>query len=232
MHKRHTRAALVLLLVAIPSGITGCWPFAVEDDDDDIVYDAGDTGGDNPCVAYGYVSRGVVEGVDDITRLAGCTYIEGDLVIEGTSLESLAGLEGLHAIGGSLVVRDNPSLASLVGLDGLVQVDRGVTVERNPLLGDLAALAWLMDVGGDLRIEGNLGLASVEGLFGMVRLGGSLLSVTDNPVLSTCDAEDLVEALEAKGFSGTVEIWGNKNVGPCEDVDGGIEAGEDAGGDV
>jgi hypothetical protein len=233
MRKHRTNAGLALLLTTLAIRMAGCWPFDVEDDGDTDTGtgDVGDAGSDDPCLRYGYVSEAVVEDADDIDRLQGCSYVAGDLIIDGTALGSLAGLEGLHAVGGSLVVRDNAALASLQGLGGLVQVDGDVAIERNPLVQNLAGLSWLMDVGGSLRIRDNLDLSSVDGLFGMVRLGGSLLSITDNPALSTCDAEDLAAALEARGFTGEVEIWGNEDVGPCEDLDAGIDGGTDGGAD-
>ncbi len=66
-----------------------------------------------------------------------CAVIDGDLVIAGTDVKTLDGLEGVHAAR-SVVVARNPELRNIEGLRGLVTV-RGVTVTDNPLLGSLEA---------------------------------------------------------------------------------------------
>lgn len=76
----------------------------------------------------------------DIRDLAGIEVITGDLIISGTSLGSLVGLESLKVVGGNLFITNNGFLRRLSG----------------------SALSSLEAVGGDLYVEGNDALVNVD----------------------------------------------------------------------
>jgi hypothetical protein len=90
-------------------------------------------------------------------------------------------------------------------------------------------LAALESIGFNLSIISNASLTSVAGLMGVQHLGGSHLIINWNPLLSTCDAWDLAETLQARGFMGQVEISGNLDTGPCDGEDAGMDGGTDGG---
>ncbi|NKB71836.1 MAG: hypothetical protein GKR89_32570 [Candidatus Latescibacteria bacterium] len=119
-----------------------------------------------------------INGPEDITRLAdwgGPQYkIPGDLRIDSTQLEDLAGLEGLQAVGGDIIVRGNNRLASLEGLKGLQEVAGGLIVEDNDVLLRLQGLGGLEKIGGSLHLRGNQVLKGTEGLENLFFVGGGL----------------------------------------------------------
>ena len=219
--------SFVLSAALIASAATcGCFPWMFEDDDETV-----DTGGPDTdpvtCGDEGYWA-GSFTVYDELSifDLAGCRYIQGDLVINDTSLTDLHGLEELRTVGGSLSIGYNPQLASVAGLDGLFEIDGELHIAGNDAVTDLGGLEGLFAVGGDLDIEDNSSLESLDGLDGLAVLGGDELSVRYNTVLPTCEAEELAERLIANGYQGWVTIEGNGD-GTCDEPDGGVE--QDAG---
>lgn len=79
-----------------------------------------------------------LSGLDGLRRVAGIT------IAANPALESLRGLEGVTRLDG-LVIAGNDSLASLAGLDSLARVDE-LTISSNRRLASLAALASLEHV--------------------------------------------------------------------------------------
>ena len=129
---------------------------------------------------------------------AGCKQITGDLHIGPTAATSLAGLDGLTFVGGSLVVASNDNLASLSGLSSLARVDGSVDVMFNLALTNLTGLEGLGHVGGELRIRANGALTSLHGLNQLNTV--HRIVVADNPSFTELDeARALCSAFEPGG---------------------------------
>jgi hypothetical protein len=103
-------------------------------------------------------------------------------------------------------------LADLGGLESVTRVGSVLWVEGNDSLGGLTGLESLTTIGGELWIFRNASLTRLAGLESLttILLG---LSVVENPLLPTCEAEGLLDQLV--DFTGTVEIRENDAAGTC-----------------
>ncbi len=150
-----------------------------------------------------------VQSMAELAAASHCAVIDGDLVIHGTNLESLAALSRLRVVLGQLEIAHNPRLKSLDGLEGVTRV-------------------------GHLSAHHNLRLATLDGLDGLVQL--RRLTLTDNARLISVRALSRVEQLESiemrnnpRLYSGTEEFFprlasverllleGNASISPREE---------------
>merc|ERR1711904_29087 len=110
---------------------------------------------------------------NNATSLVGVQHVAGDLVI--TNASTLAGLEKLKIVEGSLEIRDNPTLTTLDGLQNLQCVGDSLEIKRNDGINSLSGLSKLEAVGGDLHVGWNKNLNSLQKLQNLVSLGGNLM---------------------------------------------------------
>jgi hypothetical protein len=158
----------------------------------------------------------------DIANLNGLsilTSIGGDIRIWGNNpLTSLAGLENVTSIGGSLIIGDivhntgNPSLTSLTGLNNLTSIGGDLKIHYNDSLTSLMALNNLISVGGGLYIghfigEGNPLLTSLAGLDNIDAGSITGLGIWGNSTLSTCEVQSICDYLTSP--NGSINIYGN-----------------------
>lgn len=111
-----------------------------------------------------------VQSTAELAATSHCAIIDGDLVIRGTALESLAALSRLRVVLGQLEIAHNPRLKSLDGLEGVTRV-------------------------GHLSVHHNSRLATLDGLDGLEQL--HRLTLTDNARLISVRALSRVERLES-----------------------------------
>jgi len=90
----------------------------------------------------------------------GCGTVNGDVQISGSDIESLAGLQNLHTINGSLKIWNNDLLINLQGLENLQHVGDSLWIRINPSLITMNGLQNLQSV-HSIRIEYNQRLASI-----------------------------------------------------------------------
>lgn len=138
-----------------------------------------------------------------------CTVIEGNVLIQGATINSLAPLANLHRINGDLTISNNPQLTNLIGLGKLTEIGGAVRIQNNAGLQSLQGLDSLRRVSGDfMYISNNASLAglaalsrldTVQGIFQVwscneltdldglqnLRFVGGDLAVFNNPALST-----------------------------------------------
>ncbi|MEW5855742.1 MAG: hypothetical protein AB2A00_43610 [Myxococcota bacterium] len=125
------------------------------------------------------------------------------------ALQQVDALANLVQVGGELVIRDNPALRTVDGLLNLAQVG-ALTVLDNRALLDLAGLRSLEALAGGLSLTGLSSLQVVEtnliiqGNEVLTELGmealeevGDLVSIRDNPRLSTQAAEEFAARVGA-----------------------------------
>jgi hypothetical protein len=166
--------------------------------------------------------------IDDLRQRGGVAYaIGGSLLIFGSTVEDLSGLENLTGIGRSLEIRFNTRLTSLRGLEGLVSVGdslvdtgirvsplenpsnksqhviEGLIVTDNPALASLQGLDSLQFVGGGFSLIFNEALTSLDHLGSLNRVRGSV-DVIANPVLA-----GLTGLLQLERIEGYLEVGGN-----------------------
>lgn len=124
--------------------------------------------------------------VDDF-GLLGYFEVTGDLIIEaGTSLNisSLASLENLKKIGGSLRIEET-ELTNLQGLDNLTFIGNRLTIKTNSNLTVLSGLDNLNTIEGQyVRISDNSELSSLTGLENVTVINGEL-SISYNHSLTS-----------------------------------------------
>ena len=126
-----------------------------------------------------------------------CPVVYGSLYVGGRGSlgpDSLAALSGLHTVQGDLVVQGTP-LTSLRGLDGLQHVWGDVDIAFNPDLRRLGSLDALGEIGGGLRLEENQKLARIDGLRALATMPGDIL-ITDHDSLQALDGFDALERVE------------------------------------
>jgi hypothetical protein len=113
--------------------------------------------------------------INDLSGLNGLTSIEGNFDIGnynfGTSLNNMSGLDSLDFIGGNFTIRKNSNLSNLTGLDNLNFIAGDLTISTNSSLAKLTGLENLDSIGGGLSIKENH-LENLEGLGGLKTIGG------------------------------------------------------------
>jgi hypothetical protein len=126
-----------------------------------------------------------------------CRAIDGDLLVVGTNVTSLDGLQGIHSVR-YLVVAQNPKLRSVQGLGGLVSA-RGITFMDNPALESFSGLEGLAVT--EAAVIANNGIRTLRGL-GDLRSAREIV-ITGNPNLETSSGLAPFEAYQ------TVEVERN-----------------------
>ena len=99
----------------------------------------------------------------DITDLDSLIFLQSlteHLIIDGTNITSLRGLDNLTRIDGNLIIQNNSMLTSLEGLEALTNVGGYVIIRDNGVLTSLAGLSALGTIGGDVTIVDNENLTS------------------------------------------------------------------------
>jgi hypothetical protein len=107
-----------------------------------------------------------------------CTEIEGTVLIAGSDITNLNGLNALTSIWGNLLIGRyfmysdtcNPLLSSLAGLNNVTYVGGDLSIDCNYVLTSLAGLESLKSVGGSIKIQFNDSLSSMEGLHNITHL--------------------------------------------------------------
>lgn len=128
--------------------------------------------------------------LNSLAGLENIHAIHGHLWIQGNSmLTSLSGLEGLSALDGDLIIYHNNGLTSLHGLESLPHIGARLLIHENGALTTLSGLGNLSSVGWVLGIRGNQSLISLSGLEGLTSISGSL-EISGNTVLPSLDGLD------------------------------------------
>jgi hypothetical protein len=164
----------------VEAGVTEYTPQAELTDGEHTLYVQAAYGDDNwsPSGSWTVLVGAVYEGdlyVTSSADIQNFTYlkISGNLTIEGSDLTSLAGLESLLVVGGTLYIGYNNNLASLSGLDNLTVVHGSVSFSGNGALANLYGLDALQKIGGSLSLS-MANISSLEGLSGLAEIGGNL----------------------------------------------------------
>jgi len=126
-----------------------------------------------------------IEGIDinNVENLSNIDLVNGRLDIEGTSLESIDGIN-IGASLNSLYIFNNDHLVDLDALSNLRETESRIVIGKNNSLTTLNGLRSLRDRGGELGIQENSSLVDISGLAKLSSLEGFFLE--DNLLLSAC----------------------------------------------
>ena len=150
-------------------------------------------------IIYGslYVGGEGVPGPDSLAALSDLYTVQGDLVVEGTPLTSLRGLDGLQDVWGDVDVSFNPDLQRLGSLDALTEIGGDLRLEENRKLERIDGLRALAAAPGSVRIADHDSLRALDGFDALARVGGDL-TLDGLPALSMLD-----------GFTGLRSVGGS-----------------------
>ena len=148
--------------------------------------------------------------IEALEKSGGEAYvIHGDLQIVGSKLVSLAGLEGLRRVEGSVEIWFNDALENLQGLEGLESVGAGLGTAVAPPAGP--AVGKPVHVVEGLLIFENKALRSLAGLESLAFVGGGISLVNNEALVALADMRQLV------AIEGSLDIWFN---GALESLEG------------
>jgi len=152
-------------------------------------------------------------GLSSLTGLENLNEIEDFLVISGTALENLTGLDGLQFVGESLIIGDwgtggqggNPDLINLTGLEELNSIGGWLDINNNSTLTDLTGLENLTSIDGGIYINKNMALNSITSISNIAESTIEDLYIVDNDNLSSCDVENICDYLSNPNGTVTIE---------------------------
>ena len=101
-------------------------------------------------------------------QYAGCTLIDGEIVIEGADITNLDGLAGITRISSFLHINNCPLLTDISGLSSLTEVGGEINIENNPKLENLVGLEGLTIANFNLRVVYNLKLSDSSSQISLV----------------------------------------------------------------
>jgi len=130
-----------------------------------------------------------------LRRLRGesaCNAVLGDLIINGSSINSLSNFTGLQSVAGDLVIKET-FLSELSGLGTLRSVGGNLKIEHNGALASITGLAELASIGGELQIVRNTALKSLNGLGKVESMGGFRLE--DSPQIKSLVGLESLQAV-------------------------------------
>lgn len=157
--------------------------------------------------------------LSEITALASLSEVTGSLQItDNPVLESLDGLRALGTVGGRLQILNNPQLVDLGSFDNLGQTN-GIVISGNGNLQSLAGLEALEQVVGSF-VLGGAGVSSLEGLHNLRTIQAGILSIANNPDLTSLSGLRSLETL-----SGGLTIRSNANLQTLAGLDPGRVGG-------
>lgn len=113
--------------------------------------------------------------IDSLAPLNQISRVGGTLTLQYLSnLVAVDGLTSLTDVGGDLLVNANYPLTHLGGLANLATIGGEVYLVNLPSLESIEGLATLSVIGGDLTIDSAAGLSSIAALSGVTALPGNL----------------------------------------------------------
>ncbi|MFH1297386.1 MAG: leucine-rich repeat protein [Bacteroidota bacterium] len=143
-----------------------------------------------------------IEWNNNLTSLTGIenlTYIGGGMTISVcVNLTNLTELENLTSIGGFLYFYNCIGLNSLAGLHNLTSIG-GHLIFYYTGLSNLTGLENLTSIGSNLIIYENPYLTSLTGLDNIDASSIVVLTIAENPLLSTCAVQSICDYLAGNG---------------------------------
>ena len=166
-----------------------------------------------PCLPYGNYYFFTQTDIDEFqTNYPGCTELAGYVVIRGSTITNLNGLNVVTSVGGDLDIRSTNALENLTGLDNLTSIEGTLLIgdfnqncagNGNTALNSLSGLDNLLSIGGKLYILCNYELTSLSGIDNIEAGSISDLYICYNISLSTCEVQSVCDYLASpNGYTG------------------------------
>lgn len=150
----------------------------------------------------------------DLSRLSHLEELSAVWLGGNSELQNLDGLSGLKDVG-SLNLQLNQKLENIDGLASVTSATE-VMIWANSELKSVDGLRSLTAIEGSLLIYLNPDLTQLRELHGITMVG-ERLSITNNAMLPTCEAEALRDAIGVENIGGTISIAENAGTGGCAD---------------
>jgi hypothetical protein len=144
----------------------------------------------------------------------GCTEVEGDVIISGSNITNLNGLNVLTSIQGNLNLEGNSILVNLIGLDNLSAVGGSLSIYNNPLLSEISSLGSLTSIGDGLILGIQTWLSHYWGNPSLINLTGleGITSLTNLTIIGNHSLTDLTGLNNLHSISGQFLIAGNDSL--------------------
>ena len=180
-----------------------------------------------PCFPDGVVFSTQSEIDDFPINNPECSQILGDVVIRGTDINNLEGLNLIISIGGNLLVESNDLLTNLTGLENLQNISGSLLIGNfyfgsypyctgNPSLTSLEGLNGLLQVEGSMKIYCNNNLSNLTGFENLTSVGGDVTIGTIDYIYGFKFGNELLENFNGLSSLSTVggifSIAGNNNL--------------------
>jgi hypothetical protein len=137
---------------------------------------------------------------------------------DNAALTSLAGLEPITRLTGTLLVKSNPALAHLAGVDGITSAGV-IDIEDEAALTSLAGLDHVTKVDNYVMVNDDPALTSLAGLGAVKTIGGSLVVMRDHALASIAALAQLESVGLAQGpVNGGPILFGDDPALPATDV--------------
>jgi len=125
-----------------------------------------------------------------------CTEIEGDVIISGTDITNLSGLDVLTSFGADVSIWNNDLLENLSGLENITSLGGNLEIGDhfhggNPSMTSLSGLDNLASVEGHFYIKLNYELENLEALNNLNSIGGHLSIVRCDVLINLVGLENL-----------------------------------------
>ncbi len=161
-----------------------------------------------------YIYELISNTITSVAPLSQITKINGDILIQGTSLTNFHGLENLTSVDGNLVIQMTKNLTSLKGLENVVSIHGNLFISNNQSLNDLTDLDALTNMDGGITVETNNNLANLNGLNQLIEINGPIF-LNYNPLLENIDAIANINPESIHPFIDHLRIKGNPKLSAC-----------------
>jgi hypothetical protein len=166
------------------------------------------------CLPEGVIFRYQSEIDNFASYYPGCTEIEGNVIISGSGINNLDGLNVLTAIGGNLSIQTNFFLSNIDGLSNLTSISGNLVVRSNNKLKNLDGLNNLTYIGGGVGFIGNTHMETLPQWENLSSIGSNL-SITGNTLVNLAGLESLTSiggSLIIQKNSGLESLAGLENL--------------------
>ena len=168
-----------------------------------------------PCLPGGITFTTQAEIDDFSTNYPNCTEIGGDVIIEGTTINNVKGLNAITSIDGNLEIFDCNALSSLSGLDNITTIEDNLILISNDILFSFLGLEGLKTIGGDFELRVNEKIIEFNGLDNLTSIGGTFWVWQNGSLSSFSGLESLTsigEGLIVGIYGWPSGTWGNQNL--------------------
>ncbi len=111
--------------------------------------------------------------INNLSGLSGITSIAGDLMINNTALQNVEGLNNLTSVK-SLFMDNNNSMVNLNGFSSLTTIQTHIQISQCPSLLNVNSLSNITSVNGKIKLIDLNNLNQIDGLLGITSIGGNL----------------------------------------------------------